>query len=61
MSDYDFQCSCGAKFDGDVFHDPPENCPECAAPKSEFEPIEPERVDDRKENEHDFDYLAGKG
>lgn len=54
----DFQCLwCEAIFDGDVYHDPPENCPVCKAPKSEFDPIIPELIDDIKENDHDMDYL----
>jgi hypothetical protein len=41
MADYDFQCrQCNSQFDGDVFHDKPENCPYCAAPKSEIEDAE---------------------
>ena len=58
---YEWQCTCGAQFDGDVYHDPPENCPACEAPKSEFERLESEVIDDIDENKHDFDYLAGKG
>ena len=56
----DFIClSCGHQMDGDVMHNKPEICPVCGC--CEFRELPGEPVDDRKENEHDFDYLAGKG
>lgn len=62
MRDYEFQCCyCEHQVDGDVFHNPPDVCKMCDC--VDFKPIvdEDELVDDVKENEHDFDYLAGKG
>jgi len=62
MADYDYQCLlCGAIFDGemvDIHLHMPERCPECGGPEDEIVPIELEEVNDRKENEHDFDYLC---
>ena len=62
MKDYEFQCSyCGHQVDGDVFHNPPDVCKICTC--TNFKPIVDEDglIDDVKENEHDFDYLARKG
>jgi len=54
----DYQCLlCGETFNG-VLHTKPEQCPECGGPEDEIVPIELEEVNDRKENEHDFDYLC---
>ena len=55
----EWQCLlCGATFDG-VLHTKPEKCPECGGPENEIAPTEfKEEVNDRKENEHDFDYLC---
>jgi len=61
MTDYDFKCKfCGDKIDGTMpFHDKPEKCSQCSC--VDFEELLDEPIDDKKENEHDFDYLAGKG
>ena len=57
MSGFQWQCiSCGTQKDGVL------NCkPDvCICGSTDFEPVEPtELIDDRKENEHDLDYLAG--
>ena len=56
---YEWQCTnCGHQLDG-YLHGKPDLCPECGG--TDFKRLSGEPIDDRKENEHDFDYLAGKG
>lgn len=52
----DWRCTnCGHQMDG-VLNCKPDLCPVCG--NTDFEPNVGEVIDDRKENEHDHDYLC---